>query len=85
MLKRPLNRTTEREGWVNTNEESAIGTGELRGYDNRTVAFMKDRGHNVTWVQAGLSETHTLRLWYNGTFEVAGDPRQVNSGGSVVS
>ena len=79
-----LNRTAEGNQLASTNEESGIGTGELRGFDNRTVAFMRARGHNVTWVPAGYSETHTIRVWANGTFETAADPRQINSGGSVV-
>ena len=50
-------------------------------YDNRTVAFLKERGHNVTWVPPGYSNCHGIRLMGNRSFEAAGDPRQRNSGG----
>ncbi|KAK6393785.1 hypothetical protein LTR65_002162 [Meristemomyces frigidus] len=53
-------------------------------YDNETVAFMESRGHNVTWVAPGLSTAQSLRRLGNGTFEAAGEPRQVNSGGFVI-
>lgn len=53
-------------------------------YDNDTVAFMKERGHNVTWVAPGDSTAQAIRLLGNGTFEAAGEPRQLNSGGIAV-
>lgn len=53
-------------------------------YDNRTVAFMEGRGHNVTWIAPGQSSAQALRLHPNGTFEVAGEPRQMASGGFAV-
>lgn len=53
-------------------------------YDNDTVAFMKGRGHNVTWVAPGDSTAQAIRLLENGTFEAAGEPRQANSGGIAV-
>ncbi|KAK5112906.1 hypothetical protein LTR62_003728 [Meristemomyces frigidus] len=53
-------------------------------YDNQTVAFMQERGHNVTWVAPGQSTAQSLRLLGNGTFEAAGEPRQLNSGGYAV-
>lgn len=53
-------------------------------YDNDTVASMKERGHNVTWVAPGDSVAQAVRLLWNGTFEAAGEPRQVNSGGIAV-
>ena len=53
-------------------------------YDNATVAFMKARGHNVTWVAPGQSTAQSLRLLSNGSFEAAGEPRQLNSGGFVI-
>lgn len=54
-------------------------------YDNDTVAFMESRGHNVTWMAPGAwsSTAQSLRLLSNGTFEAAGEPRQINSGGYV--
>ncbi|KAI0140430.1 gamma-glutamyltransferase 1 [Xylariaceae sp. FL1272] len=53
-------------------------------YDNSTVAYMQSLGHNVTWVAPGQSTAQGLRLLGNGTFEAAGEPRQVNSGGFAV-
>lgn len=53
-------------------------------YDNTTVAFMKERGHNVTWVPPGQSTVQALRRLANGTFEAAGEPRQKNSGGFAI-
>lgn len=53
-------------------------------YDNETVAFMEARGHNVTWIAPGQSTAQSLRRLDNGTFEAAGEPRQVNSGGYAI-
>ncbi|KAF1998088.1 gamma-glutamyltranspeptidase-like protein [Amniculicola lignicola CBS 123094] len=53
-------------------------------FDNRTVAFLEDLGHNVTWVAPGQSTAQGLRRLRNGTFEAGGEPRQRNSGGFVV-
>ncbi|PYH96885.1 gamma-glutamyltranspeptidase [Aspergillus ellipticus CBS 707.79] len=53
-------------------------------YDNETVAFMKARGHNVTWVAPGQSTAHAIRVLPNGTFDAAGEPRQLDSGGFAV-
>jgi gamma-glutamyltranspeptidase/glutathione hydrolase len=53
-------------------------------YDNGTTAFMKSLGHNVTWVAPGQSTAQGVRLLPNGTFEAAGEPRQVASGGFAV-
>ncbi|KAI1859637.1 uncharacterized protein JN550_011945 [Neoarthrinium moseri] len=53
-------------------------------YDNSTVAFMQSLGHNVTWTAPGSSTAQALRLLPNGTFEAAGEPRQINSGGYAI-
>ncbi|KAK5123893.1 hypothetical protein LTR85_002089 [Meristemomyces frigidus] len=53
-------------------------------YDNETVAFMATRGHNVTWVAPGVSTAQSIRRLGNGTFEPAGEPRQLNSGGYAI-
>nr|BDX17131.1 gamma-glutamyl transpeptidase [Aspergillus sydowii] len=53
-------------------------------YDNATVDFMKGRGHNVTWMAPGSSTAQAIRVLANGTFEAAGEPRQLNSGGFAV-
>lgn len=54
------------------------------GYDNKTVAFMRGRGHNVTWIAPGKSTAQAIRRLGDGRFDAAGEPRQVNSGGFVV-
>jgi gamma-glutamyltranspeptidase/glutathione hydrolase len=53
-------------------------------FDNSTTAFLKELGHNVTWVAPGQSTAQGLRRLPNGTFEAAGEPRQKNSGGFAV-
>jgi gamma-glutamyltranspeptidase/glutathione hydrolase len=53
-------------------------------YDNSTVEFLKERGHNVSWIAPGASTAQALRVLPNGTFEAAGEPRQLNSGGYAV-
>lgn len=50
-------------------------------YDNVTVAFMKSLGHNVSWVAPGQSNAQLVKVLPNGTFDAAGEPRQVNSAG----
>lgn len=53
-------------------------------YDNETVAFMQSRGHNVTRVAPGQSSAQALRRLLNGTFEAAGEPRQIAAAGIVI-
>lgn len=53
-------------------------------FDNKTTAFMKALGANVTWVAPGASTAQGLRRLGNGTFEAAGEPRQKNSAGIAV-
>ena len=53
-------------------------------YNNDTVAFMKSRGHNVTWIGPGLGTAQGLRRLGNGTFEASGEPRLRNSGGFAI-
>lgn len=73
-----------RGGGVHPWAESGIGTGTARAFDNATIAFMKERGHNVTWMPQGFSSAQALRMCWNGTFEAAGEPRQRDSGGFAV-
>ncbi|KGO77704.1 Gamma-glutamyltranspeptidase [Penicillium italicum] len=54
-------------------------------YDNATVASMKARGHNVTWVAPGQSSAQLIRVLPNGTFDAAGEPRQLNSAGNTMA
>ena len=53
-------------------------------FENGTVAFMQERGHNISFVDTRLSSVQAVRWLGNGTFEAAGEPRQKNSGGYAV-
>lgn len=53
-------------------------------YNNETVSFMEERGHNVTWMAPGSSSAQSVRLLGNGSFEAAGESRQKNSGGYAI-
>lgn len=53
-------------------------------YNNETVAYMQSLGVNVTWIAPGQSTAQGLRRLPNGTFEAAGEPRQLNSGGFAI-
>lgn len=53
-------------------------------YNNETVAFMQSLGHTVEWVASGSSTAQALRRLQNGTFEAAGEPRQLASGGFAI-
>ncbi|KAI1332772.1 gamma-glutamyltransferase 1 [Xylariaceae sp. FL0255] len=53
-------------------------------YNNSTVAYMASLGCNVTWMAPGSSTAQSLRLLPNGTFEAAGEPRQLDSGGFAI-
>lgn len=53
-------------------------------FDNRTAAFLAGLGHAVTWVAPGSSTSQALRRLPNGTFEAAGEPRQLASGGFAI-
>ncbi|KAJ5491246.1 Glutathione hydrolase proenzyme [Penicillium diatomitis] len=53
-------------------------------YDNTTVNFMKSLGHNVTWVAPGQSTAQLIHVLPNGTFDAAGEPRQLASAGYSV-
>ncbi len=53
-------------------------------FNNETVAFMKARGHNVTWIKTAQSSAQCIRVLPNGTFDAAGEPRQKNALGAAV-
>ncbi|KAK6371123.1 hypothetical protein LTR64_006371 [Lithohypha guttulata] len=53
-------------------------------YDNETTAYLRSLGANITWVAPGQSTAQGIRRLPNGTFEAAGEPRQLNSGGFAV-
>ncbi|KAI0882671.1 gamma-glutamyltranspeptidase [Annulohypoxylon maeteangense] len=54
------------------------------GFDNATIASMRDRGHNVTWVREGFSAVQAIRVGDDGVFEAASETRQSASGGLVL-
>jgi gamma-glutamyltranspeptidase/glutathione hydrolase len=53
-------------------------------FDNSTVESMRMKAHNVTWTSQYISDVHGVRRLWNGTFEAAAEPRQLNSGGLAV-
>ncbi|KAK3989878.1 gamma-glutamyltranspeptidase [Cladorrhinum sp. PSN332] len=54
------------------------------GYDPAIYESLKAKGHNVSWVAPGQSAVQGLMRLWNGTFEAAGETRQLNSGGFAV-
>lgn len=52
-------------------------------YNNDTTDYLASLHHNRTW-EPSRSSAQRLRQLPNGTFEAAGEPRQVNSGGCVL-
>ena len=56
----------------------------VKGYSNETTAFIASTGKNVTFVTVGSTTAQALRRLSNGTFEAAGEPRQLNSGGFAI-
>lgn len=53
-------------------------------FDNATTAYMASLGHVVEWVADGSSTAQALRRLPNGTFEAAGEPRQLASAGIAI-
>lgn len=53
-------------------------------YNNETTAYMKSLGHTINWVAPGSSTAQALRRLPNSTFEAAGEPRQLASGGFAI-
>lgn len=56
----------------------------IKGYSNETVAYLKGNGASVSWIAPGSTTAQALRRMPNGTFEVASEPRQLNSGGFAI-
>lgn len=56
----------------------------VKGYNNQTTAFMKSIGAHVTFIAPGSTTAQAIRRLGNGTFEAAGEPRQLNSGGFAI-
>ncbi|XMA18386.1 hypothetical protein WAI453_011177 [Rhynchosporium graminicola] len=56
----------------------------VKGYDNKTTAYLSSLGSSVSFIAPGSTSGQGLRILSNGTFEAAGDPRQLNSAGYAV-
>lgn len=56
----------------------------VKGYDNSTTAFFREIGASVSFIAPGSTTAQALRRLANGTFEAAGEPRQLNSAGYAV-
>ena len=69
---------------VTASTNGGVGTAAVKGYDNGTVAFMKARGHNISFVAPGLSSAQAIRRVSGGAWEAAAEPRQSSSGGFTV-
>jgi gamma-glutamyltranspeptidase/glutathione hydrolase len=53
-------------------------------FDKSKVESMRDRKHNVVWVGQHQSAVQGVRMFANGSFEAASEPRQLDSGGLVL-
>ncbi len=53
-------------------------------YNTLAAEYLASLGHNVSFVEPRYSAAQGLRLLPNGTFEAAGEPRQLDSGGYAV-
>lgn len=56
---------------------------EWDGFDNGTVEFMRQRGHDVRW-SPRFSSVQAVVRQSNGTFVAAGEPNQRDSAGYAV-
>ena len=55
-----------------------------RRFDKGVVDSLGQRGHNLTIGGNHMASVQGVRRLWNGTFEAASEPRQVNSGGLAV-
>jgi gamma-glutamyltranspeptidase/glutathione hydrolase len=56
----------------------------IQGYSNETTVFMRSVGANVAFIAPGSTTAQGVRRLLNGTFEAAGEPRQLNRWGFAV-
>lgn len=56
----------------------------IKGYNNQTTAFVASLGSSISFIAPGSTTAQALRVLKNGTFEAAGEPRQLNSAGYAV-
>ncbi|KAF4993307.1 hypothetical protein FGRMN_6574 [Fusarium graminum] len=55
-----------------------------RKFSQYNVPSLQERGHNITWVDEGLSSVQALTRGSDGVFQAAAEPRQRNSGGATL-
>ncbi|KAE9377462.1 gamma-glutamyltranspeptidase [Stipitochalara longipes BDJ] len=53
-------------------------------FDKDIVQSLGERGHNLTFTGNHMASVQGVRRLWNGTFEAASEPRQLNSGGLAV-
>jgi gamma-glutamyltranspeptidase/glutathione hydrolase len=53
-------------------------------FDGALAESLAARGHDVRWVDEGMSAVQGIRRLEDGRFEAAGEPRQKNSGGYTI-
>jgi gamma-glutamyltranspeptidase / glutathione hydrolase len=53
-------------------------------FDKEVLESLGMRGHNLTVVGDYIASVQGVRRLWNGTFEAASEPRQINSGGLAV-
>ncbi|CZR55022.1 probable gamma-glutamyltranspeptidase 1 precursor [Phialocephala subalpina] len=57
----------------------------IQGYDNGTTSYLANvDGATIGFVAVGSTTAQALRVLPNGTFEAAGEPRQLNSAGYAI-
>ncbi|KAN0107880.1 gamma-glutamyltranspeptidase [Hyaloscypha variabilis] len=53
-------------------------------FDRDIAKSLGDKGHNVTFIGNYMASVQGVRRLWNGTFEAASEPRQLNSGGLAI-
>lgn len=56
----------------------------IQGYSNETTAYIASLGSSISFIAPGSTTAQALRILPNGTFEAAGEPRQLNSAGYAI-
>lgn len=65
--------------------EYGSATYGIQGYSNATTGYLNvTDGSQIGFVAVGSTTAQALRVLPNGTFEAAGEPRQLNSAGFAV-
>lgn len=56
----------------------------VKGFNNETTAYIASLGAQVTFVEPLRTTAQSLRVLPDGSFEAAGEPRQLSSAGVTV-